>query len=104
MSFKWILAAVVASVCLASVAAATTASAGGPPSIAAGPAFGFIPSQNANHQGPPGGGGGHVQLLSWHGGPVMHATTVVPVYWGSNWSNSSFVGDKVSGLDTLYSR
>ena len=32
----------------------------------------------------------------------MHSTTVIPVYWGSRWSNSSFVGDKVTGLDTLY--
>jgi hypothetical protein len=33
----------------------------------------------------------------------MHSTAVLPVYWGSSWSNSSFVGDKVSGLNTLYS-
>jgi hypothetical protein len=33
----------------------------------------------------------------------MHATTVVPVYWGSSWGSSSFAGDKVSGLDTFYS-
>jgi len=99
MSFKWILAAVVASVCLASVAAATTASAGGPPSIAAGPAFGFVPSHNANHLN----GRGHVSLLAWHNGPVMHSTTVAPIYWGSNWSNTSFTGDKVTGLDYVYS-
>ena len=99
MSFKWILAAVVASVCLASVAAATTASAGGPPSIAAGPAFGFVPSHNANHLN----GRGRLSLLSWHSGPVMHATTVAPIYWGSNWSNTSFTGDKVTGLDYVYS-
>ena len=99
MSFKWILAAVVASVCLASVAAATTASAGGPPSIAAGPAFGFVPSHNVNHLN----GRGHVSLLAWHNGPVMHSTTVAPIYWGSNWSNTSFTGDKVTGLDYVYS-
>ena len=33
----------------------------------------------------------------------MHATAVVPVYWGSHWGNSSFSGDKVAGLNTLYS-
>jgi hypothetical protein len=32
----------------------------------------------------------------------MHATNVVPVYWGSRWSTSSFAGDKVTGLNTLY--
>ena len=32
----------------------------------------------------------------------MHGTTVVPVYWGSKW-NTSFAGDKITGLDSLYS-
>jgi hypothetical protein len=99
MSSKWIAAAVVATVCLTSVVAATTASAGGPPSIAAGPAFGFVPSRNVNHQKPR----GRLSLLAWHSGPVMHSTTVAPVFWGSNWSNSSFTGDKISGLDNVYS-
>ena len=91
----------VAVVCLASlVAAAGKASAtGGPPSIAAGPAFGFVPSRNANHGGPH----GRTNLLLWHNGPVMHSTTVNPIFWGSSWSSSSFIGDKVSGLDALYS-
>jgi len=99
MSFKPIVAAVVASVCLAAVAAAGTATAGGPPSIAAGPAFGFVPSHNVNHQKPR----GHLSLLAWHSGPVMHSTTAVPVFWGSSWSNSFFTNDKVTGLDYLYS-
>jgi hypothetical protein len=34
----------------------------------------------------------------------MHsATVVVPVYWGTSWSNPSFPGDKVTGLNTFYS-
>lgn len=88
---------------LAVIVLAVVAGAGaaaGPPAIAAGPAQGFVPSHNANHGG---GHGGHVTLLQYNGGPVMHATTVVPVFWGTSWSNGSFVGDKVSGLDTLYS-
>jgi hypothetical protein len=103
MNTKSVLAAVVATVCLASVVAAagTATAAGGPPSVAAGPAFGFVPSRNANHASH--AGRGHVSLLTWHFGPVMHSTTVVPVYWGSRWGNSSFTGDKVSGLDTFYS-
>jgi hypothetical protein len=103
MNRKWIIAMVVVTVvCLASVvaAASTANAAGGPPSIAAGPAFGFVPSRNANHTG----ARGHVSLLQWHFGDVRHdATTVVPVFWGSNWSDSTFVGDKVTGLDDLYS-
>src|SRR3954454_23749226 len=93
MNSKSVLAAVVATVCLATiVAAAGTATAGGPPSFAAGPAFGFVPSRNANHANRA-NGRGHVSLLAWYGGPVMHSTTVVPIYWGSKW-NTSFVGDK----------
>src|SRR2546426_4813287 len=99
MSFKGIVAAVVASVCLASVAAASTATAGRPPSFAAGPAFGFVPSRNVNHQK----SRGHLLPLAWHGGPVMHATTAVPVFWGSSWNSSTFVSDKISGLDKVYS-
>ena len=99
MSSKWIAAAALATVCAAAVAAASTATAGGPPSIAAGPAFGFVPSRNVNHQKPR----GHLTLLQWYGGPVMHSTTAVPVFWGSRWS-TSFAGDKISGLDLVYSR
>jgi hypothetical protein len=84
----------------AGLATAAVASAGGPSSNAAGPASGFIPSRSAQHAA---GSGGKVWPLLWHNGAVMHSTTVVPVYWGSSWSNSTFVGDKVSGLNTFYS-
>jgi hypothetical protein len=101
MSSKRIVAAVVATVCLASIVAGarTSTAAGGPSSRAAGPAFGFVLSRNANHQKPR----GHLLLLSWHSGPVMHSTSVVPVFWGSSWTSSSFTGDKISGLDYVYS-
>jgi hypothetical protein len=94
MSSKWLVAAVVASLCLVATASATA----GPPSVAAGPAFGFVPSHNANQAK----AAGHVSLLVWHNGPVMHSTTVVPVFWGTHWTNSTFTGDKVTGLDYLY--
>jgi hypothetical protein len=103
MNRKWIIAMVgVTVVCVSSVVAAASKAnaAGGPPSIAAGPAFGFVPSRNANH----GGAHGHVSLLQWHFGDVRHdATTVVPVFWGSNWNDPTFIGDKVAGLDYFYS-
>jgi hypothetical protein len=98
MKFKWMAAAMLAAAGLATGAVAA-ATAAGPSSNAAGPASGFIPSRNANHQAR---AGGHVLQLLWHNGPVMHSTTVAPVYWGSRWSNSTFVGDKISGLDTVY--
>jgi hypothetical protein len=99
MRVKWMAAGVLVAGCLAAGVAASAAS-GGPASMAAGPASGFIPSRNANHQAR--AGGGKIYQLLWHNGPVMHSTTVVPVYWGARWSSSSFVGDKVSGLGTLY--
>ena len=105
MNSKSVLAAVVATVCVASVVAAagTATAAGGPPSVAAGPAFGFVPSRNVNHASHS-NRRGRVSLLTWHFGPVMHSTTVAPIYWGSKWGDSSFVDDKVSGLDTFYSK
>jgi hypothetical protein len=103
MKRKWIVGLVgLTVVSLASVVAAagSASAAGGPPSVAAGPAFGFVPSRNANHGGA--GGHGRISLLQWHFGPVMHTTTVIPIFWGTSWSSSSFAGDKVSGLDYLY--
>jgi hypothetical protein len=103
MSIKRITVAIVAVVCVSAVvAAASSARAVGLPSVAAGPAHGFIPSRNANHA-KPSGGGGHYFALLWHNGVVMHSTSVVPIFWGTKWGNSTFVGDKVTGLDYVYS-
>jgi len=99
MRVKRIAAAMGAVMLMVSLAAVSSATAGGRPDLSAGPAGGFIPSHNANHPAKP---GGRVSLLPWHNGPVMHSTSVVPVYWGTRRANSSFDGDKVSGLDTLY--
>jgi len=97
-----LIGAVAALVCVAAVATAGGATAAqGPPSVAAGPAFGYVPSHNANQAAT--SGAKHFFALQWHNGPVMHGTTVVPVFWGSKWSNSTFVGDKVTGLDYFYS-
>lgn len=48
-------------------------------------------------------GGGSPNLL-YHGGPVMTTGAYVErIYWGAKWNNSSFVGDKMSGLADFYS-
>ena len=52
-------------------------------------------------QARPGGGG--VQLLQYHGGAIMTSTAVKSIFWGPSWSNSSFVGDKITGLGSFYS-
>jgi hypothetical protein len=41
-------------------------------------------------------------LMTWHGGPILTSSHVQSVYWGSSWGNSSFVGDKISGLASFY--
>ncbi len=40
--------------------------------------------------------------MTYHGGPIMTSTSSEAIYWGPSWANSSFVGDKISGLDTWY--
>ena len=91
MRFRFI-GALAAPLCLAAIVVATGASAAaqGPPSVAAGPAFGYVPSQNANQAPASSGGGGHYFALQWHNGPVMHSTAVQPIFWGTKWSDSTF--------------
>jgi hypothetical protein len=103
MNKKSILAVValaLACAAIVAVSAASASGAGGRPELAAGPASGFVPA-NAHAAHP--GGGGHVSNLIWGGGPVQHSTTTIPIFWGTSWGNSGFVGDKVTGLDYLYS-
>jgi hypothetical protein len=43
-------------------------------------------------------------LLVYHGGPVMTTGAYVePIFWGTSWSNATFVGDKETGLQSFYS-
>jgi hypothetical protein len=41
--------------------------------------------------------------LLYHGGPVMHGTFVEPIVWGTQWSDSNFFQDKLTGLADFYS-
>jgi hypothetical protein len=41
--------------------------------------------------------------LLWHNGQIMLSTAVTAIYWGTKWSDPSFVNDKQSGLATFYS-
>jgi hypothetical protein len=99
MSTRSVLAAIAAIVCLGSLVGSTSAApVGARPSMAAGTASGLVPARNAASPLAPA-----VANLVWHGGAVIHSTTVVPVFWGSSWSGSTFRGDKITGLDYLYS-
>src|SRR5260370_23373617 len=48
------------------------------------------------------GGGASVQPnMTYDGGAVMHGTAVQSIFWGTSWG--TYVGDKISGLDSFYS-
>jgi hypothetical protein len=40
--------------------------------------------------------------LTNHGGTIMTSSVVKAIYWGTQWGNSSFVGDKQTGLGSFY--
>jgi hypothetical protein len=40
--------------------------------------------------------------MTYHGGKIMPTVVSKAIFWGPSWSNSTFVGDKISGLDSWY--
>ena len=51
----------------------------------------------------PGGTSSSPDLLIHQGGIMSSPTTVQPIFWGTSWGNASFVGDKISGIESFYS-
>jgi len=41
-------------------------------------------------------------LMTYHGGKIMPTAVTQTIFWGTSWASSSFVGDKVTGLDAWY--
>jgi hypothetical protein len=41
--------------------------------------------------------------MTYHGGVIMPSTVSEAIFWGPSWANSSFTGDKITGLDSWYS-
>jgi hypothetical protein len=39
-------------------------------------------------------------LMTNHGGKIMPTAVTQVILWGPSWANSSFVGDKITGLDS----
>jgi hypothetical protein len=37
-----------------------------------------------------------------HGGPILKTTSAGVIFWGPSWTNSTFVGDKITGIDSWY--
>jgi hypothetical protein len=40
--------------------------------------------------------------LIWHGGNIMVTAQTTAIFWGQNWNNPTFIGDKFTGLDSFY--
>jgi hypothetical protein len=80
--------------------AASTAM-GEPPALGITWARGFEPSP------PPAAGGvGAARSrnvnMTYHGGKIMPSVNAQAILWGPSWTNSAFVGDKITGLDSWY--
>lgn len=52
----------------------------------------------ASHQSRPGSS----PLMTNHGGKIIATTITQAIFWGTSWSNSAFIGDKISGMDSWY--
>jgi hypothetical protein len=45
---------------------------------------------------------GSSPLMTYHGAKILATANTQVILWGPSWANSSFVGDKITGLDTWY--
>ena len=40
--------------------------------------------------------------MTFHGGPIMPTAVTKAIFWGPKWASSTFVADKMTGLDSFY--
>jgi hypothetical protein len=40
--------------------------------------------------------------MTYHGGKILTTVNSTAIFWGPSWTNSNFVGDKITGLDSWY--
>jgi hypothetical protein len=59
--------------------------------------------EQANHDAHSGGGTSRSSAaMTYHGGKIMPTFVSEAVFWGPSWSNTTFTGDKVTGIDAFY--
>jgi hypothetical protein len=47
-------------------------------------------------------GKGNNPNMTYHGGVIMPSTVSQAIFWGPSWTNPTFVGDKITGLDNWH--
>jgi hypothetical protein len=60
------------------------------------------PGESGKAPGQAGKGGKPSPNMAYHGGPIMQSVAVIPIFWGANWANPAFVGDKIDGINLFY--
>jgi hypothetical protein len=40
--------------------------------------------------------------MTYHGGVILTSVAAESIFWGPSWTNSTFVGDKITGLDSWH--
>src|SRR5579863_7113767 len=48
------------------------------------------------------GAASHSPNLIYHNGDILPSTVTASIFWGTSWTDSTFVGDKITGLDSFY--
>jgi hypothetical protein len=41
-------------------------------------------------------------VMTYHGGKIMTTAVTQAIFWGPSWTNATFVGDKITGLESWY--
>lgn len=67
-----------------------------PPKLGIHWARGFNPFPRSGPQG------GKPVNMTYHGGVILTSVSAQAIFWGPSWTNSSFVGDKITGLDSWH--
>src|SRR5258708_50357 len=61
------------------------------------PAHGLVHAKHASGHSPK-----RSANMTYHGGKILPTVATKAIFWGPSWANSTFVGDKISGLDSWY--
>lgn len=67
--------------------------------IHAGSPHGQVVAHGAHDAGAGRGGSAN---MTWHNGGIMVTSDVTPIFWGTQWADSTYVNDKETGLASFY--